>query len=526
LKIETQPLEDHQVKLTVEVEPESLDQAKQKAARQIARKIKIPGFRPGKAPYPVIVRQVGEEAILEEAIEILVSDIYPKIIDEAGIEPYGPGSLEKIISMEPPVLEFVVPLEAEVELGDYRSISRPYEPPAVSDEEVEKILNDLRERQALLEPVERAAEVGDMIYIRLSGERINPEEGKDAALIHERSLPVLIKPADEVDDREWPFPGFSHQLVGLSAGDEKTIEYTFSEDTVFDSLRGVEARFHVVVEDVKTRKLPELNDEFAASFGEYESLDEIRADIRKSLEENALEQYNESYDEAILEEAISQSTFKYPPQMVEREIENVINNLQMRLEQQGLSMDLYLKSRDMDMQALREEVRPTAESRLKRLLFLYDLAEKEKIEVKQEDLQAETIRTLEGLSQTLPEKEVRKLGTRNVFQNIVNSVMADLIAQKAIERLRAISSGTLTEETQSEEQAADESGTVEEAEASAESGEHSEVAEAAPQSGETEEAATSQVEPAVQEASQEAESESASEADAGPEPEPETGSVE
>ena len=171
MKIETQFLEDHQAKLIVEVEPEQMEEMKRRAALKLSRRVKIPGFRPGKAPYPVIVRTIGDATIAEEALELLVEDIYPKVIKEAEIEPYGPGKLEKVASMEPLTLEFVIPLDAKVTLGDYRSMRKSYEPKPVTDQDVEDAIKELQERQALVEPVERAAEEGDVVTVRLSGER-------------------------------------------------------------------------------------------------------------------------------------------------------------------------------------------------------------------------------------------------------------------------------------------------------------------------------------------------------------------
>ena len=468
MKIETQNLEDHQVKLTVEVEPEVFEDTKRRAARKIARHTKIPGFRPGKAPYQVVVRQIGEASVVEEAMEMLVNDVYPKAIEETGIHPYGPGQLENVVSMEPPVLEFVVPLEAEVELGDYHALRQPYELKEVSDEEVEAFLESLRDRQAVLEPVERSAQEGDMVFVRLSAERKNGEEGEEAALIEERPFSVLIKPEDEADQDEWPFPGFSRQLIGRTENDEVTFSHTFSEESDFESLRGVEAEFHVKVESVKSRTLPELNDEFAASLGEFNNLEELRAEVRSSLEQQAKQAYEETYDEQLLDQAIEQATMKYPPQMVEHEVEHVIENLQNRLEQQNLEMDLYLKSRDMDMEALKEEARPVAESRLKRSLYLYELANAENIEVEPEELQNETMRTMNSLSQSMSEKEMRKLSDRNVFSNLVGSIMADMLSQKAMNRLRDIASGKLEEEATAEEAATQEETSQAETEASVE----------------------------------------------------------
>ncbi|MFM8320146.1 MAG: trigger factor, partial [Chloroflexota bacterium] len=165
MKIETQIRDDHQAELTVEVELERLEALKTKAAAKIARKIKVPGFRPGKAPYTVVLRQVGEAAVIEEAIELLVDEIYPEVIKEANIQPYGPGNLEAIPSMDPLTFKFIIPLEATVEMGDYQAIRKPYEPKEITDQDVDNVIQDLRDRQAIVEPVERPAQVGDQVTI-------------------------------------------------------------------------------------------------------------------------------------------------------------------------------------------------------------------------------------------------------------------------------------------------------------------------------------------------------------------------
>lgn len=452
MKIEKQLQEDHQIKLTVEVEPEVFESAKQRAARTLAKKVKIPGFRPGKAPYAVIERTVGEGAILEEAMEIVVQDVYPKAIEEAEIKPYGPGSLENIVSNDPPVFAFVIPLEAEVDLGDYRSVSFPYEPKGVEEADIEGVFENLRERQAIIEPVDRPAQAGDLVTVKMNARRLNPDEGQPETLIQDRSMPVIVKAEkenqDENEPAEWPFPGFSAHLVGMSVGDEKTVAYTFPEDYEYSSLSGVEGEYTFSVEEVKERALPELNDEFATTVGDYENLEALRADIRTHLEQQAEQEYNETYDDQVLQASVELATIKYPPQMLEQELENVIHNLGHRLEQQNLEMDLYLKTRNMDMDALREELRPTAESRLKRSLILMELAKQENIQLKPEELQEEAIRTLSSISQTLSKNEARRFSNQEVFNNLVNNIAADMMVQKAMARLRSISSGREeTEET-------------------------------------------------------------------------------
>jgi trigger factor len=404
--------------------------------------------------------------------------------------------------MDPPKFEFVIPLEAEVELGDFHGIRRPYEPKPVTEKQVDEVVEDLRDRQAILEPVDRPAQEGDVVYVRISGQRVDPEEGEDANLVGERSIPIIINPVEpktEEDEEdtpdEWPFPGFSRNMIGLAVGDEKTVNHQFSEDSSYEALRGKEAVFQFAVEDIKSRTLPELNDGFAMTVGDFENVDGLRAEIRKELEQSAEEEYNKNYDEAVIEEAVSQSSIKYPPEMLEREINYVIENLESRLEQQKVDLDLYLKSRQMEMDGLREEARPVAEKRLRQMLVLSKIASVEGIEVEQGELQNETMRTVDNLYRMMPKKEARKLNQPRVLNNLVGNIMADLLTQKAMKHLRDSSRGILAE--QAEAQATAEAETVAEPEEQATEApeaaaaiEPSEpVAEASEETGEAEEKA-------------------------------------
>lgn len=452
MNIEKQIREDHHAQLTVQVEADRLENMKRRAAGQLARRVKIAGFRPGKAPYPVIVRQLGEAAILEEAIELLVDEIYPDVLKEAEIQPYGPGKLENITSTEPVTLVFSIPLEAETILGDYHSIQKAYELATVSDEDVADVLKNLRERNAIVVPVERPAQTGDMVTLSMSATRLD-DDGQMKELFPERSSSVIIRSAEtqtegDGDDSpdEWPFPGFSQNLVDLSSNDEKELNYTYPEDSDYKTLQGAVAQFRVKVEAVKSRQLPELDDEFAKTVGEYDTLDALQADIRNSLEEQARASYNENYDDEILDTAIEQSVFKYPSEMVEHEVETVINEFRRRLERQGMEMDLYLKTRNIDMDDFKEEVKPVAEGRIKRALFLVEFGKAEKIEVKPEDLEREAYSTMDYLYNTLPERDSRKLSKREVYTNIVGNVLADMLSRRSLERFREICSGGLSKE--------------------------------------------------------------------------------
>jgi trigger factor len=452
LKIETQNLEDHQVKLTVEVDDENLEQAKRKAAKKIAKRIKIPGFRPGKAPYQVIQRQVGDEALLEESLEILVNENYPKIIEQADIHPYGPGNFENISSFEPLTLEFIVPLMAEVELSDYSEIRFPYELPQVNDEEVEAVVEDLRRRQAVEESVDRPAEVTDHLYMSLSAKKFEDDEEDEAAsLIEERSSSVIIAEEGADTSTEWPFDGFSRELIGMSNGDDKNLIYTFPEESEFDTLQGVTADFSIKVEDVKSRTLPELDDEFAQSIGEYEDLESLQQEIRTSLEQRSEETYNSEYDDQVMDTIVDGSNIKYPPQMLNNEINEVVHQLESRLGNQGLDLETYLKTRDMDQEGLREEATPAAESRLKRSLVLLEIAQKEEIDVSPDDLQKETERMLDSLTQYMSEPDLKKFSSQDMISNLAGNIYGEMRMNRTLEYLRTVAKG----EGESEEEQED-----------------------------------------------------------------------
>jgi len=232
----------------------------------------------------------------------------------------------------------------------------------------------------------------------------------------------------------------------MSAGDHKTLLYTFKDDSPYESLRGASAEFSIHMEDVKARLLPELNDEFAQSLGEYEDLAALQQDIRESLEQRALEAYNTDYDDQVLDEIIESSTIKYPPQMKENEIDNVIQQLENRLRNQGLDMDLYLKTRDMENQDLRDEAEPVAETRVKRSLVLLEIARQEEIDVSETELEEETSRTLESITRYMSESDRKQFDSPNTLMNLTGSIYAEMRMNRTIEFLRKIANGEVDAE--------------------------------------------------------------------------------
>lgn len=448
MKITKEAQEEHQIKLIVELEPELMENAKRRAAKHIAKNIKIPGFRPGKAPYHVIVRYAGEGAVTEKGMELLVQDIYPKLIEDAEIEPYGPGSLENIVSLEPPTLEFLIPLEAEVVLGDYKSIEKTYSPEPVQAEDIDQVLKNLQEQHATLVPADRPALEGDIATVNLVGDRFLTDEEElteenesgGEILFPSRSLQMLIQPDDEEDD--WPYPGFTTNLIGMNIGESKQINHKYPDDYGSESLQGTEVRFEFTIEDLKARILPELNNDFADTVGEYETLEDLQKAIRESLEEQRSSSYMEEYDETILTELINISEIKYPPQMLDKQIDNMIDNLTFNLEQQKLDLDLYLKMRNVTLEELREETIPIAETRLKRTLALMELAKLEDIQIDPEELEREIDQTILAIRESQEPSRKAETITRDDRLNIATNLMASMLTNLAMERFRDIAKGT------------------------------------------------------------------------------------
>jgi len=231
LKIEQTYLDDHQLEVTVEAEQDLFEKAKHLAAKEMAKGKKIPGYRPGKAPYKLIVNHFGEGAIVDNAIEHFLDEVYPKIIEQVEYEPYGPGQVKEIKSLEPPTFVFNIPLQPEVTLGNYKEIRLPLKKSAVSDDEVDKILKRMLSQQASVEPVEHPAEVGNLVDTSLDCRAIdNDPEDQDSYLLKNQPLPVMVKTKEEDDTKEWPFPGFSRQLLGVSSGDSLELTHEFSDD--------------------------------------------------------------------------------------------------------------------------------------------------------------------------------------------------------------------------------------------------------------------------------------------------------
>lgn len=454
MKVDQTYLEDHQLKVTVETDQESFDKAKHKAARELSKDKKIPGYRPGKAPYQLIVNHIGEGVIVDHALETYLDDIYPQVLDEIEGEPYGPGRLQEIKSLEPPTFEFLVPLEPEINLGDYHDIRIPYEENEVGDEEVQDVIERMLSQQATIEEVDHPAEVGSLVDTEISGRPIDADpDDEEAQIMTNQPLPVMIKSEDEDDSKEWPFPGFSRQLLGVSPGDALQLNYEYDDDeSVDDDLRGKEVLFDVRVEGIRQRVLPELDDEFVQSVSEEENVEAFKDQIREELINQSRQEDENSYLNAIFEEIIEDSEIKYPPQMLENEIEGEIQEISQRLQAQGMELDMYLDMQDMELEDLKDQIRPEAEKRIRRGLILGRIAEEEELDISPEKV---TNRFQEVVEEHFgpegsPERE-QFMNSRESM-SLLNQLSSQMISQHTLDYLKALAQGKDTSEYKRQEQ--------------------------------------------------------------------------
>jgi trigger factor len=445
LNIEKQYQDDHQVKLIVEVEQEKMDTAKRRAARQISERGKIPGFRPGKAPYEIVVRQYGEAAITEQAIDSLVDEIYPKVLDEADVKAAAAGTLESVDNLEPPKLTFRVPLAPEVDLGDYHSIRLPYEWSAPGKKEVDKALEDLRQMYATTETVEREIQMGDYVLIDVKGARLDrksDDEERPAALTRQGMATILRQ---EDRDEEWPYPGFARQLAGLKAGEVKTVKHKYGRDDADESLRGQTVEFEVAVKTVRAMTPPELDDEFARTTGAGQTVDELRAAIAKDIETRSKSDYDDKYFVDLIEKIKEGAVLKYAQHTLDHESEHVLEDLQQRLARQGMDLPTYFKMRETSQEKfIADEVHPIARKRLERSLIMDEVVRREQIEVDRSAVDAEFNSTL-GELQMQGVELGRLRGGRQGQQRVAEAVAMEsasrVLTRRVLDVLKSIAVG-------------------------------------------------------------------------------------
>ena len=430
MRVTAEPLPQRQVRLEIEVEPERHNEAVEKAYRKLAPRVKIPGFRPGKAPRTMIEKQIGRHRLLDEAMDILVPDVYREAVEEQQLDPIANPSLE-IVSHEPFVFKATVPLRPDIDLGDVQSLRVPKPPVTVSEEQVEDTLTTLRRRYGTLEPVDRPAQKGDVIRGSISAE----VEG-GGKLFDQQDLEYRV-----TDESLQSLPGLADTIVGLSKGADVTTQVKVEEGFEDERIAGKNVTYHVVVEDVKEEKLAELDDAFAKEVGEgFETVDalkdRLRGDILSVEEDAALHTYHNQVIDAL----VAQSKIEYPAVMLEREIDRILEEQANLDPRDPRAQDLYIARIGKSEAEVRDQVRAEAEARLQRSLVLSQFAEAENITVTHEEIDAE----IDKMASSAGEQAdaIRRLfGTENGHA----TVQRTLLTRKTLERLVELASADGTE---------------------------------------------------------------------------------
>jgi trigger factor len=369
--------------LEIDVPPTEVDRHFATAYRHVAERTRVPGFRPGKAPRHVIDRFVGRASVLAEAMEHLVSASYDAALDQTDIVPIDQPKvdLDPATLSEGSAVSFTatVSVRPEVQLGSYTDYPFSLEVPEVTDEQVEQVITELREQQGSLRPVdERGVEKGDVVAVKFAGTIDGePFEGGSAD-----RLPLIVG-----EDRM--IPGWEDNLVGMRIDEEKGFEITFPDDYRVEELRGKRAHFDVTLLDLRERILPEPDDEFARSVGEVQTMDELRAEIRDALGKRAEAEGRHAYADRIIDFASTNATVELPEVMVANEIEIMRDELRSRLAQQRIGMEQYLELAKQSPEELATELREPAQRRVKTLLVLSSIAEKEGVDVEDAEIDAE-----------------------------------------------------------------------------------------------------------------------------------------
>ena len=442
MKIEQTYLEDHQLEVTVEAEQDVFEKAKHLAAKEMSKGKNIPGFRPGKAPYQRVVTHFGEAAIIDHALDHFLDDVYPKIIEEIDQEPYGPGQVKEIKTLEPPTFVFYIPLQPEVKLGEYREIRLPYEKADVPQDEVDKILDRMLSQQASIEPVEHPAEEGNLVDTSLDARAAESDpENEESYLLRNQPLPVMIKGKKEDDTKEWPFPGFSRQLLGVSSGDALELTFEFPDDeTVDEEYRDKEVLYAVQVEGIRERVLPELDDAFVKTVSDLETVDDLREQITEELSAQQEMEDENTFVNSILDKILEDAEVKFPPQMVDNEIEGEVQELESRLKAQGMDLEMYLKIQDLEVEGLREQIKPNAEKRITHGLVIGKISESEDLDIDAQEITDEFKSILDNHFGD-DEKGRSEYMQSGDSVALLNRVSSQIVTRKTLDFLMAIAQG-------------------------------------------------------------------------------------
>jgi trigger factor len=372
IKTNVTELPESRVRVEAEVPPEEVERRIQQAARELGRQMRVPGFRKGKVPPPVVIRRLGRDAVLDEALRSSLGTWYADAIDGAGIAPVGEPELDVgdlPQEGEPLAFSIEIGVRPAAKLGEYKGLEVGRREPEVDEAQIDEEIERLRDRLATLDTVERPAEQGDFVVIdyvgTVDGEEFEGGSGRDQLL--ELGSGRLV-------------PGFEEQLVGAKAGEERTVTITFPEDYPATELAGQEAQFAVTVTEVKAKRLPEIDDEFAAEAAGLDTLEELRADIGKRISEADERAVEREFETAVVEAAVAEAEVDVPEKLVHSRAHELLEDTFTMLARQGISKESYLRIADRDEESLAHEAEPEAAAALRREAVLAAIVQAEGIE--------------------------------------------------------------------------------------------------------------------------------------------------
>lgn len=425
MKVTVEHTPNSEVTLTIELDWNELEKASDHAYRELAQRYNVPGFRRGHAPRSMLERMLGKEAIYEHGLEHLIEDSYRDAVRSNNLKPLGQPTMDAppLEMGQPFTFTARVPVLPPVKLGDYRSVRVERPSVEVSDEDIEKVVLDLQQQQALWLPAERPAQLADHVIadIQLTvGERTISD-------LHDNEFELA-------ETREGIFTGMDEHLVGLSEGETKEFTTTIPADYTNTDLAGQEAHYTVALKGVKYRELPEIDDELAKSAGDYQTLDDLRGSIREQLRSRRESSADQEFREGLLKAVAEQAEVEIPPILVEDETGVMVREMQRLLEQSGLTWEQFLDGSSKSEAEYRKDLEPEARERVRRDLVLDAIADAEGIEASDQEVQG-FLDMLAAVGGGRPMR-VRQLspGQR---QHVVNRIRRDKVTQRLVQEATA-----------------------------------------------------------------------------------------
>ena len=403
----TNKVETNKYELEIEVSAESFEEAIQKAYLREKGKINISGFRKGKAPRKLIEREYGEEVFFETAVNILYPEAVDSAVKESGLEIVARPDVEvtDVSKAEGVKIKATVITKPEVEVKDYKGIEVEKEVKTVTDEDVDKQTDALREKNARVITVDdRAAEMGDDVVIDFEGfkDDVAFEGGKAEDFTLGLGSGQFI-------------PGFEEQVAGHSIGEEFDINVTFPEDYQVEDLKGAPVVFKIKLKGISKKEIPELDDEMVKDATEFETVDEYKADVRKKLEEHAEKHADDEVEGKILDKVIENMTAEIPQVMFDNRVNEMMMDLEQRLAPQGITMEMYCQFTGQDIESVKKAYKEQAEKQVKLRLALEKIAQLENIEVTDDEATEEMQKIadqykmkIEQVKQYINEEDVKK----------------------------------------------------------------------------------------------------------------------